>query len=282
MEIITLNRIANMPSAEYHSGNQASSSGLRKIANTSLCHYKYEKENPKAATDAMLFGSAYHSYILTDNAFEDEYYVLNPNNRPEPDKNFSSTKNKDWKAAKLFEHSDKTVIDMEIMEKILAMSNVLQSDPCISFSLSNGIAEESFFAKIDGMEVRVRPDYLTKFGIYDLKTTNDASPEGFGKIIANEKYHIQAALYKDVISAFMGVDLPFFFLAQEKAAPFVAQMYLVPDWLIAQGRTEYREALHSLGQAIETDVWTAYQGDENRDGVRDVSFPRWAIKEVLV
>lgn len=280
--ITAINRVKDMSNAVYHGHKEhISSTALRTILTKSLKHYKYGLENPEPVTAAMEFGSAYHSLILEPVAFYESYFFLDPSKKPNPNKDYRDGENKKWKDAKVSENSGRTLLTTEIWEQLHDMAKALQTYEGFAFILRDGIAEESFFGEFDGMPVRVRPDYLTQFGIVDLKTTTDASPEGFGKIIANSKYHVQAALYSDVIAAFTGEVLPFFFLAQEKTAPFVAQMYLVPEWLIEQGRYEYREALHSLRIARETDVWTAYQGEEERDGIRDVVFPRWAVREVL-
>ncbi len=200
---------------------------------------------------------------------------------PYLDKDFRNSDNKAWKEDVLARNADKTYLSPEDFITLYEMKAALELYPNFIFLLKNGVAEESYFAEIDGMGVRVRPDYVSKFGIVDLKTCQDASPEAFGRDAAKMRYLIQAALYTDVVAAFRNGDvLPFFFLAQEKTAPYIPQMYRVPSYLIEAGRAQYEDVLKQLFTAQTTDVWQGYEGLEENDGIRDLNFPAWALKGV--
>ena len=292
MKIQHLERVENMPSVVYHSHGFTSASQLKKIASTSLAHFKHERENPKEQTPALIFGSAYHTLILEPEKFADEYFTLDRDAMPYPDKDFRNSDNKAWKEDVLARNSDKTYLSPEDFITLYEMKAALELYPNFIFLLKNGVAEESYFAEIDGMGVRVRPDYVSRFGIVDLKTCQDASPEAFGRDAAKMRYLIQAALYTDVVSTFQahetigrgehyeGDVLPFFFLAQEKTAPYIPQMYRVPSYLIEAGRAQYEDVLKQLFTAQTTDVWQGYEGLEENDGIRDLQFPVWALKGV--
>lgn len=281
MNIQPIGRFKDMPSGEYHLHSFTSASQLKKIASTSLAHFKFEQENPKEPTAAMIFGSAYHTLILEPEKFNLEYFTLDLDLMPKPDSDFRNAENKAWKELELAKNAGKTFLSNEDWITLFGMKEALEKYPNFMFLLSNGVAEESYFAEIDGQGVRVRPDYVSKFGIVDLKTCQDASPEAFGRDAAKLKYLIQAALYTDVVTAFRGGDeLPFFFLAQEKTAPYVPQMYRVPSFLIEAGRAQYQDVLRALFTAQTTDIWSAYEGLEDNDGIRDLNFPAWALKGV--
>lgn len=281
MYIKPLERVENMPNEVYHSHEFTSASQLKKIASTSLAHFKFERENPKEPTAALIFGNAYHTLILEPERFKEEYFTLDRDAMPKPDSDFRNAENKAWKERELAKNAGKTFLSNEDWITLFGMKEALENYPNFMFLLSNGVAEESYFAEIDGQGVRVRPDYVSKFGIVDLKTCQDASPEAFGRDAAKLKYLIQAALYTDVVTAFRGGgELPFFFLAQEKAAPYVPQMYRVPSFLIEAGRAQYQDVLRALFTAQTTDIWSAYEGLEDNDGIRDLNFPAWALKGV--
>lgn len=292
MYIKPLERVANMPSVVYHAHGFTSASQLKKIASTSLAHFKFERENPKEPTAALIFGSAYHTLILEPERFKEEYFTLDRDAMPKPDSDFRNAENKAWKERELARNEGKIFLSNEDWITLHGMKEALENYPNFTFLLSNRVAEESYFAEIDGQGVRVRPDYVSKFGIVDLKTCQDASPEAFGRDAAKLKYLIQAALYTDVVSTFQahetigrgehyeGDELPFFFLAQEKTAPYVPQMYRVPSFLIEAGRAQYQDVLRALFTAQTTDIWSAYEGLEANDGIRDLNFPVWALKGV--
>lgn len=281
MKIQPLERVANMPSVVYHAHGFTSASQLKKIASTSLAHFKFERENPKEQTPALIFGSAYHTLILEPEKFADEYFTLDRDAMPKPESDFRNSENKAWKEKTIAENEGKIFLSNEDFATLYEMKAALELYPNFIFLLKNGVAEESYFAEIDGMGVRVRPDYVSRFGIVDLKTCQDASPEAFGRDAAKMRYLIQAALYTDVVAAFRDGDvLPFFFLAQEKTAPYIPQMYRVPSYLIEAGRAQYEDVLKQLFTAQTTDVWTGYEGLEENDGIRDLQFPVWALKGV--
>jgi len=281
-----------MPSDEYHLHSFTSASQLKKIASTSLAHFKFEQENPKEPTAAMIFGSAYHTLILEPEKFNLEYFTLDLDLMPHPEKDFRNTENKQWKESEMAKNEGKIFLSNEDYLTLHEMKSALEKYPNFTFLLKNGVAEESYFATIGGQGVRVRPDYVSKFGIVDLKTCTDASPESFGRDAAKLKYLIQSALYSDVVNAtiahetitngeyYDGNRLPFFFLAQEKTAPYVPQMYRVPDYLNDAGRAQYQDVLKALFTAQTTDVWSAYEGIEENDGIRDLNYPIWALKGV--
>lgn len=281
MHVKPLERVENMPNEAYHSHEFTSASQLKKIASTSLAHFKFERENPKEPTSALIFGNAYHTLILEPEKFKEEYFTLDRDAMPKPESDFRNAENKAWKERELAKNAGKTFLSNEDWITLFGMKEALENYPNFMFLLSNGVAEESYFAEIDGQGVRVRPDYVSKFGIVDLKTCQDASPEAFGRDAAKLKYLIQAALYTDVVTAFRdGDELPFFFLAQEKTAPYVPQMYRVPSYLIEAGRAQYEDVLRALFTAQTTGVWGAYEGLEANDGIRDISYPAWALKGV--
>jgi exodeoxyribonuclease VIII len=277
--------IKDLSNEDYH-GNKdyVSASGLKLIKKSPL-HYK---EHVTVETEALLFGSAYHTYILEPEIFDSEFFVFNPLKRPDPSKNFNATVNKQWKNDIYLQH--KNVITVEQYEQIKSMKDRLFKNIYARNLLKKGIAEQSFMFDAVTFEnkeigVKVRPDYIKekKRIVVDLKTCSDASEQGFQKQAAQYDYHIQAALYVDMMEQFKGDRMPwsFIFIAQEKSYPYAYGIYEASPQFIAQGRYEYEQLIMLYQQCKETDNYPGYQVFvENKFGIKELSLPPWAIREI--
>lgn len=278
-------QILDLENNDYHNNQYyVSASGLKKIKKSPL-HFK---EEPKEETEAMTFGSAYHTYILEPEKFESEYFIYDPNKRPEPTKTMASNLNKDWKNNIYLQN--KNVIDIEDFKKIQSMKDRLYSHIYARSLINKGIAEQSYFMNCKTFEdreinIKIRPDYIKekKRLIVDLKTTSDASELGFQKNAANYDYHIQAALYVDMIEKFYndGMSWSFIFIAQEKSAPYAFGIYEASPQFIAQGRYEYEQLILLYQQCKDNDKYPGYQVFcENKFGIKELNLPHWAIREI--
>jgi len=283
-----ISRKLDLTNDEYHNSdeykNYISASGVKKLKKSPL-HFKEEKTTE---TDAMTFGTAYHTFILEPELFEKEIYVFNPLKRPEPDKTFGSKLNSSWKNNIYLQNE--TVISMDDFEQIKAMKERLFSHRYIRMLFRNGEAEKSIMSECITFEdkpikIKIRPDYLKekKRIIVDLKTTTDASELGFQKNAANLDYHIQSALYKDIIeqSDEKNLSWSFIFVAQEKTPPYAFGIYEASNQFISQGRYEYEQLIMLYQHCMESGKWLGYQQFiENVYGIKEISLPVWAIREV--
>jgi exodeoxyribonuclease VIII len=277
--------VSDMSNELYHGNHDyVSASGLKKIKKSPL-HFKEEKT---VQTDAMVFGTAYHTFILEPDKFEDEIFVFDPMKRPDPTKNFNATVNKAWKNDIYLQHE--TVITLEQFEQIKAMKERLFKNIYVKYLFRKGEAEKSFMFDTTTFEgkplgIKIRPDYIkaNKRVVVDLKTTSDASELGFQKNAANFDYHIQAALYADLIEKYYndGLSWSFIFVAQEKVFPYAYGVYEASHQFISQGRYEYEQLLLLYQQCKENDKWPGYQVFvENKFGIKEFSLPPWAIREI--
>lgn len=125
---------------------------------------------------------------------------------------------------------------------------------------------------------RIRPDkWLDNGVVLDLKSTEDASPEGFAKSIANWGYDVQDPFYSDGIEAATGKPVrAFIFLAVEKTArvvegmPLGVALYQLDEASRELGRAKYREDLMVYAQCKKNNVWPCY-GDK----IASISVPQW-------
>jgi|WetSurMetagenome_2_1015567.scaffolds.fasta_scaffold35811_2 hypothetical protein len=291
--------------AEYHSKKEyIGASGLKRIKQSPL-HFKEEEVK---LTEALKFGtnfheyilepedSAYNQYFLNPKEFEDKYFLFDETDilgilkSEGSQKPRATNKYKDWKAEQEEIAKGRIWLELSVMKRIEAMNNRLMSHKYVKSLLSNGEAEKSIYTEIEiftgqKIKVKIRPDYKkdNKRIIVDLKSTVDASIDEFTKRSANLNYHIQAALYSDIIEAVEGKKMAwsFFFIAQEKVSPYAFNIFEASPQFIAQGRYEY-EALLMLWQwCVENNKWPGYQCfTENRFGINMLNLPHWAIKEI--
>lgn len=220
----------------YHSGLGVSKSHLDAIAGKSPLHYyaKYldpnrERQEPTAA---MIMGSAVHSAVLEPDLFPTEY-VQAPQGI-----NKRTNAGKEEYAAFERANAKKTVLDVEDYATCLAIRDAVYRHPVAGGLLTGGKAEQSFYGidKETGELMKCRTDYLHDSGamIVDLKTTEDASPAGFGKSAANFRYPIQTSWYNGVLDAAFGEHpQDWVFLAVEKKPPYAVGIYFMePDQVI--------------------------------------------------
>jgi exodeoxyribonuclease VIII len=129
--------------------------------------------------------------------------------------------------------------------------------------------------EISGLQCKCRPDWLLDDGsmIVDLKTTEDASPRGFQKSIAQWRYHCQASWYLDGLQHATG-NRPeqFVFIAVEKKPPYACAVYFADQQMIEIGRETARRDLDKLNVCKAADYWPGYS-----DGIEQINLPPWML-----
>lgn len=258
--------ISDMSNADYHNHAAVSKTQLDHIAK-SPAHFKHARESEPESTQAMIFGSAFHDYILLPEVFAESYAVL-------PDDFNARTKDGKAYLAGL-EKDGKTILKAEWVEQIKGMADAIAAHPKASALLSSGKPEQSVFWRDDetGIDCRCRPDFWNSNGIIvDLKSTEDASPQGFARSVANYRYHVQDAFYSNGIYQATG-EYPkgFIFIAVEKKAPFAVACYTLDDEAKERGHELSRRDLMTLAECIKADTFNAYS-----ENIEPLSLPAWA------
>lgn len=247
---------------DYHNAPGISKSGLDDVE-LSPAIFRYNRENPPAATDEMELGSALHTAILEPSEFNKRYAVapLEVNRRG----------TKLWEA---FEqtHAGKTIIKHETGEKIKAMAVSVWGHSRAKHLIS-GHKELSFFWKDPdtGLVCKCRVDFLPGKGVAgDYKSTRNAMPKRkWARDVFEYRYHVQGAWYLDGIWHALsqsGVRLPlvptapdtFVLCAQEKDAPYLIKAWIIGQASIALGRRAYKDNLKTILECERTGVWPGY------------------------
>lgn len=175
---------------------------------------------------------------------------------------------------KVNEH--RTILNPEQWKTIHAMRDALMAHPAANALLTGipGKAEKSVYwiDATTGVLCRCRPDWWRDDNlIVDLKTTEDASPEGFARSIAKFRYDVQDAFYTDGVQQATG-NRPkaFVFIAVEKKPPYGVGVYVLDSETKDLGRAQYQHDLRVYSECVRSGEWPGY-GDK----IQTISLPAW-------
>jgi len=256
----------NIPEGVYHGKDDAiSNSGLGRIKR-SPAHFKFG--GGSGSSDALMFGRAFHSALLTPHEFEMNYVTFDGDRR--------TTAGKEAYAKMIQLHGD-SVMKAGDMETILAMRLAGYMNPVAKGLLeAKGECELSILWNCEGVLAKSRIDkYLEADGILmDLKTTRNAHPEAFSKSIYQYGYHRQAAFYLYAARVMGLVAHRFIFVAMEKEPPYGVAVYELTQEALAAGLTEALDLIATYRTCLETNTWPSYGSD-----IISVDLPSWAYSE---
>ncbi len=251
---------------DYHATNAIGKSDLDLLAR-SPAHFRQAKAAPVEPTSAMVFGSAFHVKVLQPEEFDDLVAVGA----------FKDRRTKayaEWYA----EHAGKIRILTDDYDAICRMYDAIQQHPVASALMTGGIGELSYFWRdpVTGVLCKCRPDYLRADGlIVDLKTCEDASPEGFAKAAARYRYHVQDAHYREGVKESEPECIPqLVFLAVEKEKPHPIGLYMPEPAFTIEGRTLRARDLSRYALCQQTGEWPGYQ-----TGFQVLKLPAWAMNK---
>lgn len=182
----------------------------------------------------------------------------------------------DVQAEWLANNSQRTVLSADAWERLHGMRDAVMEHPVAGpLFRRKGKAEQSVYwlDKETGLLCRCRPDWWADTIIADLKSTEDASADGFSKTVAKWRYHVQDAFYMDGVEQATGIkQRAFVFVAVEKKAPFAVAVYQLDGESVALGREEYQRNLRTYAQCLNTGKWPGYS-----DKVTPIGLPAYYI-----
>lgn len=242
--------------------------------------YRWQLEHPdEAKSDAFRLGSALHLKVLQPGEFDDYYFCAAAMPK-------RTTKEGKAKWSEIEEQAlGREILTLDEAVLVNDMATSVKTDPLASVLFSGGEAETSIFWEdaITGEAVKVRPDYLRDIGdkilVTDLKTTRDASTEGFKKEAFRFGYPLQAAMYSEGIELAFGKSVEFYFVAVEKEAPFAVNVFKADELFIRYGQEQLRELLGIYHDCKESGKWYGYTGFSGQ--VQTLSLPNGILKNYL-
>ena len=232
-----------------------------------------EEEGEKSA--AFLFGSACHKWLLEPETWDDEYAIA-----PNADQRTKAGK-EEW-ARWSEENEGKIPIKQGDWNVMNDMSNIIASVPVAAVMLK-GQHEVPFFwtDPETGERCKCKADCVRlangKYVIVDYKTTANASTEQFNRSLIKFGYHVQAAMYTEGLQHALHLDYrpKFFFVAQEKKAPYAVNVIEVSEEVMEYGDRVYHDLMRKYHECKEVDIWPGYVDDV----VNETWLPGWVDME---
>jgi hypothetical protein len=260
--------LRNLPASEYHQIKALSASSAKMLLK-SPAHYLAGIASPREPTAAMRLGTLCHTLVFEPDNFDKEFAIM-----PKVDKRTKFGK----EAAAQFEadNEGKTVLDEYQYEKARAIADSALAHPLVREYMHGGDAEITMLWEQYGIPCKARVDYLTGPVIFDLKTCQDASPDGFARQIGAFQYHLQAAHYAAGFEAITGEKLDrFCFIAVESEPPFATGVYVINKLGLDSGRAFMAKAAKAFKQAQEPEkVKASYSSD-----LVELNLSNWALAQ---
>jgi exodeoxyribonuclease VIII len=266
--------VYQMPMQKYLDAPGISQSRLKAMAR-SPAHFRAALTAEEESSRALTIGTILHLAVFEPHLLESSYYL-----RPETYENkkgvvkkwnANATECKDWAAA----HDDREVLVVKEHESIIGMRKSVMEHAAALAALADGIPEQCLFAPdpTTGIGLKCRADWLSGNTIVDLKSTVDASPEGFASSVDKFGYDVQAAYNLDIAN-WLSLGREFFlFIAVEKEPPYAVAVYELDAESIGIGRSKYRRYLDLADHCFKTDEWPAYD-----PAIQRLSLPQWSIR----
>jgi hypothetical protein len=221
----------------------------------SPAHARVYLDAPREETKALRFGTYVHTAILEPDTLNDRYATA-----PDCDR-----RTKEGKAAFAeFQtlHAGKTILDPEDTACGLLMAANVRlrlADAGIAF----GQTELMLAADYNGVPLKSAIDGVGADGyLYDIKTTEDASPAGMLKAIRAYRYNLQAYFYRLVFELATGQrPRGFRFVFVEKEPPFAVSICEVGPELMSWAIADFEKAVALYRDCTASGVWPAYPDD---------------------
>lgn len=261
----------DVPSSVYHARElgMANKGGLD-VLRKSPAHYRawVDDDAVREETKALRVGSAVHCAMLEPKRFAEEYVVepvfgdcRTPANKKRRD---------EWRA----EYANARIVSDDEHAMIVGMARSIAQHPVAGRMLEEGQPELTVrWNDATGVPCKARADfYVPQYAaVFDLKTCEDASTDGFRRSVAKYGYHRQHAFYA---RGFASVGAPlrsFVFLAIEKKAPYALALYALDNEAVGKGEATILEDLETLATCVRANRWPGY---ETR--IQPLTLPTWA------
>lgn len=274
---MVLRGVAN---AAYHRDAALSCSGAKRLLR-SPWHYWAIANATHAQipppTPAMLNGTLVHCALLEPDQWDARYMVA-----PEG----ADPRGKVYRNLSEYARGlGMQVITWEAAERAKAQAQALRELPEVARLMSRGQAECSAYwtDPMTGVRCKCRPDFAAEgWGdhadsciLLDVKTSRDASADGFARAVVAYGYHQQAEWYCDGYARASGHPvLGMVFVVVESDFPHAAAAYELDEAALQLGRALNMRARRLYAQCQQQGQWPSYP----REIVR-LSLPAWAWKE---
>jgi exodeoxyribonuclease VIII len=236
--------------------------------------YHNDDRPKKESTQAMNFGTAFHTLMLEPHLFEKQF-VVKPEQVFLKDTDRETFDNYKAYMAKLAK-SKKIILSIDEMATLHHMKNSIEKHPQAMELISHAKYEHSIFWTDEdtGLELKTRPDAWHHNMTVDLKTIISADPRTFQSAMVSHGYHIQSAMMREGIRAATGDDiLNHIFVCVEKTFPFLVSVYILDETALEAAHNTLRRVLSEIKFCYESNQWPGYE-------TQTIGLPNWAMKNI--
>lgn len=258
-------QLVEMTDKEYFALDRLNASTLKRLKTEGPVVIGAEKRHgPGDPSDAMRLGSLVHCMVLEPDAVSTRYVAFGGTRR-----------GKAWDAF-VADNTGPEIVTAKDYAKATAMAGSVKSHDEAMKVLKGDHEMVLLWTMLlfgQSIPMKAKLDNLGQGWACDLKTTLDASVEGFGRQIGNHAYHIQVALYHDAAKALQGVDeFKFPIVAVDnRKMPFPVGVHELSQDFMDLGRQAYRDG---IGEWLlwERRGWPVHHTDSE---VNIIEPPKW-------
>ena len=269
---------------QYHANPAISHSKLECYRRRPALYFKkYVAKTlpPPEDTSAFRLGSAVHCAVLEEKEFSTRYIL-------KPDLERRTKEGKAAYAEFAAQHADKTLLDADEMQQVVAMREAVAAHPLASQLLGDGLAETTWRKEQPNAlgALQCRTDWFSSLGCelsdgkpyaLDIKTVESLDSDAFRnfeRAAFNYGYHRQAGFYLPLINEiFQWSVAKMYYVAVEKCEPYGVAVYTLSDEAIARGQDENIADLVRLKRSLETNDWPNIDPT-----LHELKLPAWYAK----
>ena len=245
--------------AEYHGSGELSRSTAWSLLQSCPAKVRYDMNNRKPSSPALVIGSGFHTATLEPEKLDDEFAV-----KPS-EIDGQGPRTKHYKEA--FELMQKSEPDKQWLapadyDLILEMAGSALDNPVLRHYMADidKVVEGTGYFEMEGAKCKVRPDlYIPGAGVViDLKSTQDASNRGFTKSVRQFGYLFQACWYMHALRLLGEKPKQFVFIAVEKTAPYATAAYTIKESDINKQFSNMERACQLWATCQSSGIWPGY------------------------
>ena len=230
--------------------NQSAAKHLLK----SPAHYQAYINTPHEETKALRFGTFVHAAVLEPHTLDDLYATA-------PDCDKRTKEGKALWSEFATANAGKTILDAEES----ATGHLVASFARQALKSQGVVFEQTeamYQVDYNGVPLKAAIDGVCGDYLWDIKTTDDASPAGMLKSIRAYRYNLQAYWYRLVYEIATGKrPLGFRFLFVEKEPPFACAICEIGPELMSYAISDFERAVTLYKECTESGIWPAYSND---------------------
>lgn len=266
-----------MPRYENNAISNSQLSVLKRSPQEFYQRFILESWPEEEPADSLKLGSLLHCMALEPDEVDNRFAVA-------PTLDGRTKEGKAAKEAFAAMSNGRTIVTSQLVQRAsLAIEGTKRhseaSKVLAACSQPDAMLEKPVYGNWRGVNIAGTPDLVLMNSqvIYDLKTTQDASPGGFAKSVGTYGYHRQAAMYMELLEQAIGCQFRFIFCVVETLPPYDSAVYELDYSAIMQGRSEVVSLLDEYQRRMQSQDWIAAWGK----GVVSLALPRWYRDEMF-